>query len=87
MSEEKYVTEIGRAAEAKRILESPLIKEAFEGLRKNYTTTWENSPARDTEGREAVWLALKVLKGVETQLNTIIKTGELASISLEKLRE
>lgn len=43
---------------------------------------WENSPVRDKEGREVLWLSQKLLAKVHGQLAQVMETGQLAKLSL-----
>ena len=78
--------EVQRGDEARRLLEEPLLVEAFAMLRQRYIAEWESSPARDTEGREKLWLMNRLISSVENQLKQLLETGKLASIQLEQKR-
>ena len=45
-----------REEQAKRLLNDPLLVEAFAELEQNLKNTWEFSSVGDTEAREQVWL-------------------------------
>ena len=78
-------TEVSRGKNAERILNDELFKESFSYLRKLYLGEWENSPARDKEARESLWVAIKMLGTVEGHLQTVMQTGKLANRQLEEL--
>jgi len=78
-------TEISRGKNAERILNDKLFKESFSYLRELYLSEWENSPARDKEARESLWVAIKMLGTGEGHLQTIMQTGKLADRQLEEL--
>ena len=78
--------EIARGNEARVILEAPLYVEAVETLRDRINTEWQNSPVRETEAREKLWMMLKCLNGVDGHLRVIMETGKLASLELEQKR-
>mgnify|MGYP003691377191 FL=1 len=80
-----YEKERARGLNAQRILDDDLYKESFVYLRDLYFSEWENSPARDSEGREGIWMAIKVLSTVENHLSTIMETGKLADRQIEEL--
>ena len=77
--------EITKGKNAERILNDKLFKESFTYLRELYLNEWENSPARDKEARESLWVAIKMLGTVEGHLQTIMQTGKLADRQLEEL--
>jgi len=82
MGREKEVT---KGKNAERILNDKLFKESFTYLRELYLNEWENSPARDKEARESLWVAIKMLGTVEGHLQTVMQTGKLANRQIEDL--
>lgn len=74
--------EIQRGERAEQILNDPIFVEAFEETKQELVSQWENSPARDVEGREKLWLSLKLLQKVHGQLSSVMETGQLAKASL-----
>lgn len=74
--------EARRGEEARQLLEHPLLIEAFEVIEKEVTEQWQTSPARDVEGREKLWLSLKLLQRVRKQLEHVIETGQVAKATL-----
>lgn len=71
-----------RGEEARQLLEHPLLAEAFHTIREEVTKQWENSPVRDVEGREKLWLTLRLLSRLEGQLQLMVETGKVARASL-----
>ena len=71
-----------RGEEARQLLSHPLLSEAFEVIEKEVTQAWQNSPARDVEGREKLWLQLKMLHRLRGQLETVMETGKVAKATL-----
>ncbi len=67
-----------RADNAQRILEDPLVQEAFSTLRQEFLERWENSPAQDTNARETLWLGLKILSRLEIHFESLIASGQIA---------
>lgn len=87
MDEEvRLLAEQERARQAQELAEHPLFKEALATYRERLMTQWAESPARDTEGREKLWLMLKTAEAVERHLVELMETGKLASIQLEQRR-
>jgi hypothetical protein len=77
--------EITKGKNAERILNDELFKKSFTYLRELYLNEWENSPARDKEARESLWVAIKMLGTVEGHLQTVMQTGKLADRQIEEL--
>jgi len=77
--------EIIKGKNAERILNDELFKKSFTYLRELYLNEWENSPARDKEARESLWVAIKMLGTVEGHLQTVMQTGKLANRQIEDL--
>lgn len=87
MNEEgRLLAEQERARQAQELAEHPLFKESLATYRERLMTQWAESPARDTEGREKLWLMLKTAEAVERHLVELMETGKLASIQLEQRR-
>ena len=84
--EHLLLTEQERARQAQELTEHPLFKEALDTYRQRLTNEWAASPARDTEGRERLWLMLKTADAVEGHLKQLMETGRLASLQLEQNR-
>ena len=71
---------MNREEEAKRLLENDLFQEAFETLRTELMTRWENSSSNETEAREQIWLGLQLLQRVRRHLESILETGQMDRI-------
>lgn len=71
-----------RGDEARRILDEPLLAEAFQEIEKELTQAWMESPARDAEGREKTWLMLKLLHKVRGSLESMVSNGTMAKATL-----
>lgn len=84
--ESRLRTEATRGQRAAELINDPLMQEAFAVLQERFQTEWADSPARDTEGRERIWLMQKLLKNVAAHLAEVATTGQLASIQLEQRR-
>ena len=84
--ESRLLAEQERARQAQELAENPLFKESLATYRERLMTQWAESPARDTEGREKLWLMLKTAEAVERHLVELMETGKLASIQLEQRR-
>ncbi len=82
--EAKLKSEVARAERANELMDDELMVEAFTLLNSKLTAEWSNSPVRDTEGRERIWLMQKLLKSVGDHLREIALTGKMASLQLQQ---
>ncbi len=53
---------------AKRLLDDPVMRLAFDGVAADLTKTWRDTRAEDAEKREEAWRMLRILEGVEHKL-------------------
>lgn len=79
--------EIRNASEAKLLLEHPLLVEAFSTIKNQMMSAWETSAVRDTEGRERLFMAVKILAQLEGFLREFVVTGKLAAMQIEALKK
>lgn len=79
-------SESSRGQRAVELMEDELIVEAFSILEQRFMTEWAASPARDTEGRERIWVMQKLLGNLKAHLLEVATTGKLASLQLEQNR-
>ena len=85
-TESQLRSEATRGQRANELMADDLIVEAFTLLNDRLTKEWADSPVRDSEGRERIWLMQKLLKNVGDHINEIAQTGKLASLQLEQER-
>ena len=76
--------EIQRGQQAKRILEDPIYVEAIQKVSQELDQEWINSPIRDTEGREKIYMMKKMLGILHVQIKSVMDTGKLASKQVDK---
>jgi len=69
-----------REEKAKRLLNDPLLKEAFETLKTDLMSRWENSGSAELEARESIWLAMRLLDKIHSHLSSIVETGRMDKI-------
>ena len=48
---------------------------------------WEECPARDTEGRETIWLLYKTTKKFRRLLTGYVETGKMAQENMRRFEE
>ena len=85
-TEAQLRSEATRGFRANELMNDELMLEAFSTLDKRLTQEWADSPVRDTEGRERIWLMQKLLKNVDAHLREIATTGRMANLQLEQER-
>jgi hypothetical protein len=71
------------ADQAKLVLENEAFQRAFEDIKQELTEQWKTSPARDQDGRERLWVMLKLLEKVQITLQASLDSGKLAAKELE----
>jgi len=69
--------EIQRSNDAKAIIENPLYQESFTELRKELINELLDTPLRDTEAREKIYMMVKMLDSVQTRIQSIMETGTI----------
>lgn len=76
--------EMERAARAKEVVEHPLWIETWETLEARCRQQWENSEASEIEAREEAYRMLLIARKVKRSFETVIQTGKMAEMALEK---
>lgn len=74
--------DVERAARAEALINDELLAEAFTTLKATYLEVWEASNLRDTEGRERLFQAVKLVGSVQSHLQIILSNGQLAKHEL-----
>jgi hypothetical protein len=69
--------EIQRSNDAKAIINNPLYQESFTELRKELINELLDTPLRDTEAREKIYMMVKMLDSVQTRIQSIMETGTI----------
>lgn len=71
-----------RGEQARRVLEEPLLVEAFATVETGLRQQWEASDDGEAGQRERLWLMLKLLRRVRALLIEVMETGHLAEAQL-----
>lgn len=88
MTEGRPLTErIYDGEQAKQVLENPAFERAFTDIKQEYTNAWMNSPARDAEGREKLYLMVKLANQLQMTLQSSLEDGRMAKIQVEYERD
>jgi uncharacterized membrane protein YccC len=74
-------------ARAREVLENEAFTSAFEQIEKELIEQWKNSPARDQEGREKLWVYLSMLRKVKSTLEQTMQSGKLANLEIEHAKK
>ena len=72
-----------REIRAKNLLQNELFNEAFEELRNELLSQWEQSGSQNIDQRESIWLAIRLLEKIKGHITSIVETGHMAKV-LEK---
>ena len=79
--------EVGKAAEAERILESDVFQEALQNLKSEYMQAWINSKRpEDIHAREGLHKSILLIQEVEKHLRIIAEKGKLTKANINKVR-
>lgn len=70
--EEKQRTEL-----AKSILDNPVFQDAIKQIKQELYGEFLNSPARDSEGREKIYLMGKMFDLLLVNIKSVMETGKL----------
>jgi hypothetical protein len=68
-----------RAANAKRLLDDPLLQEALGLIKDEAIAAWQATAARDTEAREIAWLTVKITDRITSCLQGMVDDGRIAA--------
>jgi hypothetical protein len=82
----KEIQHIDRGVKAEKLLKDPLLIEAFEAVHTALQKAWSESPVRDMEGREKLFLMIKAAKDVRGYLEQAVRDGKVAVHSREERR-
>jgi len=79
--------EIDRARRASELLENELLSAALDAIESEVVEQWAACPARDAEGKEALWQLMKTSHKFRAILRGYIDTGKLATEQLRRFEE
>ena len=66
------------------LAENELLNEALDAIDKEVMEQWIECPARDKEGKEALWQLIKTSRKFRSILNGYIQSGKLATEQLKR---
>ena len=73
-----------RELRAQRLLDDPLLNEAFTTLREDLLNRWNVSGSTEVEARESIWLAMRLLDRVHSHITSIVESGRMDKILSEQ---
>ena len=71
------------SSRAKEVTENEAYIDAFESIKTEIETQWQSSPARDTDGRERLWLMHSLLQKLQLTLQSTMDSGKLAQVEID----
>lgn len=69
---------------AMSLLENELLQEALDAIDAEVMEQWIDCPARDKEGKEALWQLIKTSRKFRSILTGYIESGKLATEQLKR---
>lgn len=87
IDEDKLSQAAAKAVRAQNLLDNELLKEAFDGLKTQYSGDLLKTTVDQASARERLYLAYRVVIEVERHLANIVNNGKLAAAELKELAE
>lgn len=87
MNDRDLMRDVSRAEHADRLLNDELLNQALQTIRDEVVRMWVECPARDKEGKEALWQLAKTADKFESLLKGYVQTGKLATANLKVFEE
>lgn len=79
--------EIRRGDEAKRLMESPLLQEAFEKVEAGLIDAMKRVPMGDTKTQHELVLSLQLFGRIKGHMAEVMETGKLAQLQKETMAQ
>jgi hypothetical protein len=87
MDDLKLKQEQERGWKAQELIDNELLSTALTAIEDEVIKQWEACPARDAEGKEALWQLYKTSKKFRSLLFGYIQTGKMAADTLTRYEE
>jgi hypothetical protein len=87
MNDRALMADIDRAEHASRLLNDQLLKDTLDTIKNEVVRMWVECPARDAEGKEALWQLMKTADKFESLLRGYVETGKLATSNLKHFEQ
>ena len=75
---------VNRGISAARLLDDPLLLEAFSTREDMYINDWKSSKVDETVKRDTAYMSLRALDDLKSALQSIVDTGKIAGRHLER---
>jgi hypothetical protein len=85
--EGKLREQASRGENARRILESELVKDVFAKMDERIVTSIRESVGDESDIRERAYLMLRLLENFKAEFKTMVLTGEAASRELLRVKD
>lgn len=85
--ERQLIRERDRGHRAGRIVQDEIFVEAVSNMRQRFMDEWQNSPIRDSEARERIFLMVRILDRLVLDLTSVMETGQSANMTLQAFEE
>lgn len=79
--------EIREGMDAAQVLESPAFQKAFASLEQELLQSWQMTGVKAQEDRERLYLMIKLLQKVKTNLESLMATGVMQKRRLMELEK
>jgi len=79
--------EILNGGRAQELIDDPTLNKMFVGLEKQYLEAWQETNAKDTDERERLFHAFRVLQDIKVHLRVMADSGRLAQEHLQRLKK
>lgn len=80
-------SQVDRGLAAQRILNDPLVQDAFKTVAEGLHVAWAECPVRDLEGQHELKLMLKLLSDVRQYFEIALSEGESAAQTIKAREE
>lgn len=87
MQETDYLAQVDKGQTARELLENELLQDALAAIEKEIAAQWLACPARDKEGKEALWQLAKTAEKFRGILTGYVETGKLAAEQLRRFEK
>ena len=82
-----YQNDVDRATKARLLLEDQMLQDALKAIEDEVVEQWTDCPARDMEGKEALWQLMRTAQKFRAILIGHIETNKLATAQFAKFEE
>ena len=79
--------DIERGRIAQDILDNEIFQEAMEMLEDEYKKIWASTKQEESEERERLWMAMKLIPEFERQLRIIVERGIIKKNQIVKIKK